>query len=137
MPFGTSWHTLLDECDALNDEATLVTPLTETEFRITNVKEHRIVITDTKTGDTESLQRKQFVALADRISDAGGTFQLQRLPPDSEPYAAVLSLHPRYECDTHRVQPRDGDRNPVVTSQSLTTPFPQTPSNRWWQGCVR
>ncbi|MDL0125729.1 hypothetical protein PNQ92_09940, partial [Halobacterium salinarum] len=43
--------------------------------------------------------REQFETLADRITDAGGTFDLQRLPPDAEPYAALLSLHPRYEIN--------------------------------------
>ncbi|WP_114579370.1 hypothetical protein [Saliphagus sp. LR7] len=118
MPFGTSWHTLLDECDALDDEATLVTPLTETEFRITDVQEHRIVITETKTGDTEPLQREQFATLADRITDAGGTFHLQRLPPDAEPYAAVLSLHPRYECDKRAGTLTETDE--PTTSQLIT-----------------
>lgn len=35
-PARAVWNelaTLLDKCDALDDEATLVTPLTETEFR--------------------------------------------------------------------------------------------------------
>ncbi len=124
MPFGTSWHTLLDECDALNDEATLVTPLTETEFRITDVQEHCIVITETKTDDTEPLQRDQFATLANRISDAGGTFHLQRLPPDAEPYAAVLSLHPRYECDKRAETLTETDE--PTTSQLITGATPSS-----------
>ena len=39
----------------------------------------------------------RFATLAERIDDSGDTFNLQRLSPDAEPYAAVLSLHPRYE----------------------------------------
>lgn len=100
MPFVGSWHTLLEECDALAEGATLVTPLTEAQFRITDPQEHRIVIAFTETGETQPLQREQFATLAERVDDAGGSFILQRLPPDAEPYAAVLSLHPRYECDT-------------------------------------
>jgi hypothetical protein len=99
MPFTGSWHTLLEECDALAEGATLVTPLTETQFRITDTQEHRIVIAFTESGETQPLQREQFATLAERVDDAGGSFILQRLPPDAEPYAAVLSLHPRYECD--------------------------------------
>ncbi len=99
MPFAGSWHTLLEECDALAEGATLVTPLTETQFRITDTQEHRIVITFTESGETQPLQREQFTTLAERVDDAGGSFDIQRLPPDAEPYAAVLSLHPRYECD--------------------------------------
>lgn len=99
MPFAGSWHTLLEECDALAEGAMLVTPLTETQFRITDTHEHRIVIAFTESGETQPLQREQFATLAERIDDAGGSFTLQRLPLDAEPYAAVLSLHPRYECD--------------------------------------
>ncbi|WP_049894587.1 hypothetical protein [Halogranum rubrum] len=99
MPFTGSWHTLLEECDALPDEATLVTPLTETRFRITDSQAHRVVIEFVDSGDSQPLQREQFATLAERIEEVGGTFDLSRLPPDAEPYAAVLSLHPRYECD--------------------------------------
>ncbi|WP_458190760.1 hypothetical protein [Haladaptatus sp. NG-WS-4] len=99
MPFTASWHTLLDECDALSESATLVTPLTDTQFRITDTQEHRIIIEFVDSGDSQPLQREQFATLVERIDDANGTFDLQRLPPDAEPYAAVLSLHPRYECN--------------------------------------
>lgn len=99
MSFQPSWHTLLDECDALGDGATLTTPLTENQFRITSVQDPRIVIKFVNTGDSRPLQRDQFETLAERITEAGDTFELQRLPPDAEPYAAVLSLHPRYEIN--------------------------------------
>ena len=99
MPFGTSWHTLLDECDALGEDAPLITPLTDKRFRITSAQEPRIVIEFVDTGDSQPLQRKQFETLAGRLTESGGTFELHRLPPDAEPYAAVLSLHPRYECN--------------------------------------
>jgi len=71
----------------------------ETRFRLTDVQEHRINIESVGSGDSQPLQCEQFGTLAARITDAGGTFDLQRLPPDAEPYAAVLSLHPRYEID--------------------------------------
>ncbi|WP_049985477.1 hypothetical protein [Halobellus rufus] len=99
MPFTASWRTLLEECDALAADATVITPLSETRFRITDTQEHRINIEFVDSGDPQPLQREQFETLAERITDAGGTFELQRLPPDAEPYAAVLSLHPRYEID--------------------------------------
>lgn len=99
MPFTAIWRTLLDECDALTADATLITPLSETRFRITDVQEHRINIEFVESGDSQPLQREQFETLAERITDAGGTFELQRLPPDAEPYAALLSLHPRYEIN--------------------------------------
>ncbi|MDL0130063.1 hypothetical protein PNP59_03805 [Halobacterium salinarum] len=102
MPFTASWRTLLDECDALAADATLITPLSETRFRLIDVQEHRIVIEFVESGDSQPLQREQFETLAERIADAGGTFDLQRLPPDADPYAAVLSLHPRYEIDDRK-----------------------------------
>jgi hypothetical protein len=99
MPFTASWRTLLDECEELAADATLITPLSETRFRLTDVQEHRIVIEFVDSGDSQPLQREQFETLAERITDAGGTFDLQRLPPDADPFAAVLSLHLRYEID--------------------------------------
>lgn len=99
MPFTASWQTLLDECEELAVDATLITPLSETRFRLTDVQEHRIVIEFLDSDDSQPLQREQFETLAERITDAGGTFELQRLPPDAEPYAAVLSLHPCYEIN--------------------------------------
>lgn len=87
------------ERDALGDGATLTTPLTDKRFRITSVQDPRIVIAFVDADESQPLHREQFATLAGRITDAGGTFELQRLPPDAEPYAAVLSLHPRYECN--------------------------------------
>jgi hypothetical protein len=74
-------------------------PLSETRFRITDIQEHRINIGFVNSGDSQPLQREQFETLAERITDTGSTFDLQRPPPDAEPCAAVLSLHPRYEID--------------------------------------
>lgn len=124
MPFRTSWHNLLDECDALGDDATVVTPLTDKQFRITDVQESRIVIEFVDTGDSEPLQREQFESLAERITEAEGTFDLERLPPDAEPYAAVLSLHPRYECDDRAGTLTETDD--PTTSQLITGASPAT-----------
>lgn len=99
MPFSASWHTLLDECTALSTGATLITPFTDDRFRITDIQEHRIVVAFTDSEEANPLQREQFATLAERISERNGPFNLQRLPPDAEPYAAVLSLHPRYEIN--------------------------------------
>jgi len=44
--------------------------------------------------DSQPLQREQFETLAERITDADGAFDLQRLPPDADQYTALLSLHP-------------------------------------------
>jgi len=101
MPFSVTWHTLLDECEDLAEDATLLTPLSQDRFRITDVQEHRIVVEflDRDVDETRPLQRDQFETLYERISDAVDGFDLSRLPPDADPYPAVLSLHPRFEVD--------------------------------------
>jgi hypothetical protein len=99
MPFSVSWHTLLDELDELSDGAELITPLSHDRFRITAVQEHRVVVMLDDTGERRPLQRDQFETLYHRIQDSDGEFNLDRLPPDADPYPAVLSLHPRFEVD--------------------------------------
>ncbi len=99
MPFSVSWHTLLEELDGLADDAVLLTPLSHDRFQIVDVQEHRIIITTGESAGQRPLQREQFETLYWRIQEAGGSFELERLPPDAEPYPAVLSLHPRFEID--------------------------------------
>ncbi|MCQ4334995.1 hypothetical protein KM295_16205 [Natronomonas sp. F2-12] len=99
MPFSVSWHTLLDELDELPDGATLITPLSHNSFRITGVQEQRVIIEFENKDETRPLQRDQFETLYRRITDEPDGFELDRLPPDADPYPAVLSLHPRYEID--------------------------------------
>jgi len=102
MPFSVSWHTLLDELDDLPDGAELVTPLSHERLRIADVQEHRVVVTFDGSGERVPLQRDQFETLYRRIRDSSGGFDLDRLPPDADPYPAVLSLHPRFEIDEER-----------------------------------
>lgn len=99
MSLGASWNTLLDELDDLRTGATLVTPLTREPFRVTDTQDHRVIVQFEESGDTRPLQRDQFDTLYERIREADGVFELDRLPPDAEPYASVLSLHPRFEVD--------------------------------------
>jgi hypothetical protein len=101
MPFSDSWHTLLDELDDLPADATLLTPLSHTQFRISDVQEHRVVIEvlDRDIDETRPLQRDQFETLYRRITDAPDGFDLNRLPVGADPYPAVLSLNPRFEID--------------------------------------
>ncbi len=40
MPFSVTWHTLLDECEDLPEDATLLTPLSQDRFRLADVQEH-------------------------------------------------------------------------------------------------
>ncbi|WP_435094952.1 hypothetical protein [Halorubrum sp. N11] len=99
MPFSVSWHTLLEELDELADDAVLIIPLSHDRFRVTDVQEHRVVVTFEDTGERRPLQRDQFDTLYRRIQDSKGAFDLDRLPPDANPYPALLSLHPRFEVD--------------------------------------
>jgi hypothetical protein len=99
MPFTASWGTLLDALDDLPDGATLITPLSHNRFRIIDIQEHRVIIQFDETGEKRPLQRDQFETLYRRMQDAHDGFELDRLPPDADPYPAVLSLHPRFEVN--------------------------------------
>lgn len=99
MSFTASWHTLLDELDELAESATLITPLSHQRFRVTDVQDARVIIQFEDRDETRPLQREQFETLYRRIEDAPDGFDLDRLPPDADPYPAVLSVHPRFEVD--------------------------------------
>ena len=123
MPFSVSWHMLLDEADDLPAGATLVTPLSHKEFRVTDVQEHRIIIEYVDRDERRPLQRDQFETLFRRIENApGNAFELDRLPPDADPYPAVWSLHPRLEIDEDAGVIRESDE--VTSTQVVTTDEP-------------
>src|SRR6056297_2479970 len=115
MPFSASWHTLLDELDELPDGATLITPLSHDRFYVSDVQEQRVIIEflDRDIDETRPLQRDQFETLYQRLTDEPDGFDLDRLPPDADPYPAVLSLHPRFEIDE--------DRGVIGETECLTT----------------
>ena len=58
MPFTASWRTLLDECEELAADATLITPLSDKRFRLTDIQENRIVIEFSESGNAQPLQRE-------------------------------------------------------------------------------
>jgi len=101
MTFSASWHTLLDTLEDLPADATLLTPLSRQPFRVTDRQEHRVLIEyrDDSDADPIPLQRDQFETLYERVHEARTGFDIDRLPPDAEPYATVLSVHPRFEVD--------------------------------------
>lgn len=99
MSFTASWHTLLEDLDNLPESATLITPLSHQRFRITDVQDARVIIQFEDRDETRPLQRDQFETLYRRIQDASDGFDLDRLPPDADPYPAVWSVHPRFEVD--------------------------------------
>ena len=115
MPFSARWHTLLDHAEELPSDATLLTPLSHKPFRLTDVQEHRILITYRDDDGTTPLQRDQFETLFQRVQDSHAGFELDRLPADAEPYATVVSLHPRFELD---------DRDGTLTETETPTSSP-------------
>lgn len=115
MSFSASWHTLLENVEKLPSDATLLTPLSDKPFAVKDVQEHRILIKYRDSDGTISLQREQFETLFQRIEESNGSFDLDRLPRDAEPYATVLSLHPRFELD---------DREGTITESERPTSSP-------------
>lgn len=101
MTFSVSWHTLLDELDSLPEGATLITPLSHERFRIIDFSEQQVVIEflDRDIDETQQLHRDQFETLYRRITNELNGFDLDRLPPNAEPYAAVLSVQSGFEID--------------------------------------
>lgn len=99
MTFAATWHNLLENAEELPSDATLLTPLSRKPFRITDVQEHRILIEYRDDDGTIPLQREQFETLYEHVTEGWGGFDLDNLPSDAEPYATVLSLHPRFEID--------------------------------------
>ena len=89
MSFSENGHTLLEAVEELSPDATLIMPLLHTQFRITDTQEHRVIIEIPDSDDSQPLQRDQFETLYQRVQDAGGGFELDRLPPDAEPYAVI------------------------------------------------
>jgi hypothetical protein len=99
MPFSVTWHTITDQLDGIPSDATFVTPLSDRSFRISDVQEHRLLISYRDQDGTIPLKREQFETLYDRVTDTRQSFELDRLPTDAEPYATILSIHPRFEVD--------------------------------------
>lgn len=113
MSFRVSWHNLLERLDKLPEGATFRTPLSNDQFRITGVQEHRVIITFVDTGESRPLQQDKFETLYRRVTGSEDGFELDRLPPDADPYPAVLSLHPRFEVND--------DRGVIIETEEPTT----------------
>lgn len=123
MSFNADWLSLPGGCNALSANATLITPLASERLKITENQEYRIIIKFATSRQTQSLQREQFETLVDQIDSFGGIFDPQRLPPDTEPYATVLGLHPRCECDERdgMITETDGSTCPQLTGHNPTS----------------
>ena len=109
MPFSITWHTILEELDEAPPDGTFRTPLSEKPFRLKDVQEHRLLISYRDQDTTIPLKRDQFETLYQRVSDSPQDFDLDRLPADAEPYATILSIHPRFEVDQHQGVLRNTD----------------------------
>lgn len=115
MPFSVTWYNLLEPLESLPADATFRTPLSDRPFRIDELQEHRIIITFRDDTATTPLSREQFETLYERVTDATGGFDLDRLPADAEPYATLLSVHPRFGIDP--------DEDTLTETDALTTPL--------------
>jgi hypothetical protein len=124
MGFTASWSTLLTELEEISDGTTLVTPLSHDRFTISDVQEQRVIVRfqDRDIDPTQPLQREQFETLYERITDARGGFELDRLPPDADAYPAVWSLHPRFEINEEQgiIVERDGPTSSQVIDTTTT-----------------
>jgi len=115
MSFSASWHTLLENVEELPSDATLLTPLSRKPFRVTDTQEQRVLVEYREGNETIPLQREQFETLLQRINEAYDGFDLDSLPRNAEPYATILSLHPRFELD---------DREGTLTESETPTGSP-------------
>jgi polyhydroxyalkanoate synthesis regulator phasin len=123
MSFNATWNTLLEHLEELPSDATLVTPLSRKTFHVTDVQQYRVLVQYRDDDETIPLQQDQFETLAQRVRDSSGIFELDRLPPDAEPYAAVLSLHPRFEIDDREGTLSESEQStgsPLVKAQQTT-----------------
>ncbi|ELZ16565.1 hypothetical protein [Natrinema limicola] len=129
MPFSVSWHTLLEHLDELPADATLITPLSHSHIHITDIQEHRVIVQFDESTEKRPLQREQFESLYHQIQTAHDGFDLDRLPPDADPYPAVLSVHPRFEIDEDAgvIAETDG---PTTTQLADTAHEPDTDDDR-------
>ena len=119
MPFSATWHNLLEPLEALPADAVFRTSLSDRPFRVTDSQEHRILIQFRDDTGTTPLSREQFETLYERVTDAPEGFDLDRLPADAEPYATLLSVHPRFAIDT--------DANTLTEREEPTTPLVDAP----------
>jgi len=124
MSFGMTWNNLLDSVEELPSDATLVTPLSRKPFRVRDTQQHRILISFRDDDGTVPLQREQFETLFQRVEDSRQGFDLDRLPPDAEPYATIISLHPRFELDDREGTLRETETptsSPLVDAHEVDT----------------
>lgn len=112
MPSSDNWATLRDEAAELPADTVLLTPLSRKRFLVTEVRDSSICITYREGGSSKPLQRDKFETLLSRVMDAPNGFDFDRLPPNAEPYATVLSLHPQVRLDDQAGTITETDASP-------------------------
>jgi hypothetical protein len=93
MTTDSTWRSVRERCETLDDDSVLVTPGDERAFVVERTEDDRVVVSFLDGGVRE-LRRDQFDVLAETVDDGG--LDLESLPPGVGPYAAVLSLVPQY-----------------------------------------
>jgi hypothetical protein len=115
------WDALRSSVEELPPNASLATPLSREQFTVSEIRQSEIVVEHRRSKESEPLQREKFELLFSRIIDAPGGFDCDRLPPNAEPYAAVLSLHPNIHLD---------DQEGEITVTEMVSESPLVDANK-------
>lgn len=124
MLSADKWDTLCKKAGELPADTIFLTPLSRKRFLVTEVRESKITIRYPRGDETELLQRDKFETLFERVMNAPDEFDVGRLPPNAEPYATVLSLHPRVLLDEQEGTITDTEiptDSPLVDVEEETT----------------
>jgi hypothetical protein len=84
---------------------------------VKDTQQYRVLISF-RDDETIPLQRDQFETLFQRIEYTGEGSDLNRLPPDAEPYATVMSLHLRFELDGREAILKQTETPTTITSHT-------------------
>ncbi|MDG5777124.1 hypothetical protein VB773_12590 [Haloarculaceae archaeon H-GB2-1] len=99
MTADALWSDLRDTIRNLPSAASHQTPRSHRAFRIANVRESHVCVEYEEETETVSLERGKFETLAENVTETDDGFDLDRLPPNADPYATVLALLPEFELD--------------------------------------
>lgn len=116
MDLNDVWDTLGDRVEELPTDSALLTPLSRKRFTVTEIRDSKMIIEYRTGAKSDSLRREKFELLLSRVLDAPSGFDYDRLPPNAEPYATVLSLHPRVHFD-------DGEGTITEAERPSTSPL--------------
>jgi hypothetical protein len=124
MGFDTTWKYLLNAVEGLPQDTTFITPLAKKSFYIIDISNKKFKIKYQKNSQVEDLEYKKFDKLINNIKDARGEFDLDRLPPNAEPYATVLSIHPVFEFNEQdkTLSKSDSDAETQIPSSLIKPP---------------